>query len=79
MIHFLRDFALPVAIAFIIAAPIGWVVMATWLNGFAYRTNIEWWVIAISGLSVVVIAALTVSYQSLKVATENPVNNLKSE
>jgi len=79
MIHFLRDFALPVAIAFIIAAPIGWFVMRTWLNGFAYRTNLEWWVIAISGLSVVVIAALTVSYQSLKVATENPVNNLKSE
>jgi len=79
MIHFLQDFALPVAIAFIIAAPIGWFVMRTWLNGFAYRTNIEWWVIAISGLSVVVIAALTLSYQSLKVATENPVNNLKSE
>ena len=79
MIHFISDFALPIAIAFIIAAPVGWFVMSTWLNGFAYRTNIEWWVVAISGLSAIVVAVVTVSYQSLKVATENPVTNLKSE
>jgi putative ABC transport system permease protein len=79
VLHFLKDFTLPIAVAFIIAAPVSWYLMTTWLDEFAYRTELEWWMIAISGLSAVVIAAVTVSYQSLKVATENPVNNLKNE
>lgn len=75
----LRDFVLPIAVAFIVAAPVGWYLMRNWLDGFAYRTTIDLWMIVLSGLITVVIALLTVSFQSLKLATENPVNNLKSE
>ena len=75
----LKDFVLLIAIAFIIAAPLGWFIMKGWLNGFAYRTIIDWWIIVLSGASAFLIAVITIGYQSLKVARENPVINLKSE
>jgi len=53
--------------------------MKGWLNGFAYRTSIDWWVIVLSGVSAFLIAFVTIGYQSLKVARQNPVINLKSE
>ena len=75
----LKDFTLPIGIGFLIAAPIGWFIMENWLDEFAYKTTIDWWMIALAGLAAFAIALLTISYQSLKVAGENPVNNLKSE
>ena len=75
----LRDFVLPIAVAFFIATPIGWLIMKNWLDGFAYRTTVDWWIIVFAGLSTFAVALFTISYQSLKVARENPVNNLKSE
>jgi putative ABC transport system permease protein len=75
----LQDFLLLICIAFIIAAPLGWLIMKSWLDGFAYRTVIEWWIIALSGISAFLVAILTIGYQSLKVARQNPVINLKSE
>jgi putative ABC transport system permease protein len=75
----LKDFVLLIAIAFIIAAPLGWLIMKGWLNGFAYRTIIEWWIIVLSGVLAFLIAIITIGYQSLKVARQNPVDSLKSE
>jgi len=75
----LKDFVLLVGIAFVIAAPLGWFIMKNWLDGFAYRTVIEWWIIGLSGVSAFLIAIITIGYQSLKVARQNPVDSLKSE
>ncbi|HMG94432.1 MAG TPA: FtsX-like permease family protein [Chryseolinea sp.] len=75
----LKDFMLLIGIAFIIAAPLGWFIMKGWLNGFAYRTIIDWWIIVLSGVSAFLIAIITVGYQSLRVARQNPVDSLKSE
>ena len=74
-----RDFLKPVAIAILIASPIAWYVMNQWLQNFAYRINIEWWVFAVAGLLAVGIALLTVSFQSVKAALMNPVKSLRSE
>jgi putative ABC transport system permease protein len=75
----LKDFTLLIGIAFLIAAPLGWYVMSTWLEGFAYRISINVWLVLSAGLLSVLTAIATISYQSFKVARENPVNNLKSE
>ena len=75
----LKDFTFLIGIAFIIAAPLGWYVMSAWLDGFAYRTSINGWLIVSSGLLAMLTALFTISYQSFKVARENPVNNLKGE
>ena len=74
-----RDFLKPVSIAILIASPIAWYVMNQWLQNFAYRIAIEWWVFALAGLLAVGIALLTVSFQSVKAALMNPVNSLRSE
>jgi len=73
------DFIKLVVIAIILAAPAGWWAMQRWLQGFAYRQNISWWVIAAAGLLAVVIAFATISFQSIKAALMNPVKSLKSE
>jgi putative ABC transport system permease protein len=74
-----RNFVMLVCISFVIASPVGWYMMSEWLKGYNYKTDITWDVFVIAGLSAVVIALLTVSYQSVKVALENPANNLRSE
>jgi putative ABC transport system permease protein len=79
IILLLMDFTMPILVAFLIAAPIGWAIMNNWLNGFAYRTIIDWSIIVFAGMCAFLISLLTISYQSLKVARENPVNKLKSE
>jgi putative ABC transport system permease protein len=66
-------------IAFIIASPIAWYFMNKWLQGFAYRISIQWWMFAIAGLLVLLIAFLTISYQAIKAAIANPVKNLRTE
>ncbi|MEZ0483000.1 ABC transporter permease [Fibrella aquatica] len=74
-----KDFLKLVIIAIVIASPIAWYAMTQWLADFAYKIDIEWWVFALSGTLAIVIALLTVSFQSLKAALVNPVKSLRSE
>jgi len=73
------DFVIWVAIAFIIATPIAWYAMHKWLENFAYKTDLSWWIFALAGLLALGIALLTVSWQSWKAATRNPVEALRYE
>jgi putative ABC transport system permease protein len=74
-----KDFIQLVLVSFVIAAPLGWYFMNNWLKDFAYRINIHWWVFALTGLLAIIIALLTVSYQSIRAALMNPVKSLRSE
>ncbi|GAB3949019.1 ABC transporter permease [Spirosoma harenae] len=74
-----KDFLKLVILAILIASPITWWAMNNWLQAFAYKINIEWWVFALAGGLVVAIALLTVSFQSIKAALVNPVKSLRSE
>ena len=74
-----KDFLRLVLIAMVLASPIAWWVMTRWLQDFAYRIDIEWWMFAGAGLLAVGIALLTVSFQSIKAALMNPVKSLRSE
>jgi len=74
-----KDFLKLVLIAIVIASPIAWYAMNRWLQDFAYKIDIEWWVFALAGLLAVGIALLTVSFQSMKAALMNPVKSLRSE
>ncbi|RKR85727.1 putative permease [Mucilaginibacter gracilis] len=73
------DFVKLVVVAFIIASPIAWWATSKWLQNFAYHTNINWWIFLMSGMLMVVIALLTLSFQTVKAAIANPVNSLRSE
>jgi putative ABC transport system permease protein len=73
------DFIQWVIIAFIIATPIAWYVMNKWLQSFAFKTEISWWIFALSGIISLGIALLTVSWQSWRAATRNPVEALRYE
>jgi putative ABC transport system permease protein len=74
-----KDFLKPVLIAAIIAFPIAWFAMNKWLQDFAYRVNITWWVFAAAGIVALLIAVLTVSVQAIKAAVANPVKSLRTE
>jgi putative ABC transport system permease protein len=74
-----RDFIICVAIAFLIAMPISWLAMRRWLEGFAYKTGISWWIFVVAGLLAFAITLLTVTYQSYRVAVRNPVEALRYE
>ncbi len=74
-----KDFLILVLIAIIIASPIAWYAMHTWLQDFAYRINIEWWVFVIAGLAAIIIALITVGLQAVKAALANPVESLRTE
>ncbi|MCY7349423.1 MAG: ABC transporter permease [Cytophagaceae bacterium] len=74
-----KDFLKLVFFAFLLASPIAWYFMHQWLQDFAYKIDIEWWVFAVAGLLAVSIALLTVSFQSVKAALTNPVKSLRSE
>ena len=74
-----RDFVKWVAIAFVIAVPIAYYAMNLWLENFAYKTTLSWWIFALAGLLALGIALLTVSFQSWKAATRNPVEALRYE
>jgi putative ABC transport system permease protein len=74
-----KDFVKLVIIAILIATPIAWYTMSQWLQDFAYRIAVQWWVFALAGLLAVGIALLTVSFQSIKAALMNPVKALRSE
>jgi putative ABC transport system permease protein len=74
-----KDFLRLVTIAFLIAIPLTWLVMNKWLDDFAYRINISWWVFVISGIIAIVIAFATISFQAIKAALANPVKSLRTE
>jgi putative ABC transport system permease protein len=74
-----RDFVKWVAIAFVFATPIAWYAMHKWLENFAYKTNLSWWIFALAGLLALGIALLTVSWQSWRAARRNPVEALRYE
>lgn len=74
-----RDFFRWVIIAFVPACLVAWYIMSRWLQSFAYRTELKWWIFALAGLLTVVIAILTVSWQSWRSATGNPVETLRYE
>lgn len=74
-----KDFLLLVIIAFVVAAPVSWFIMHHWLQDFAFRIDISWWVLAIAGLLAFVIAWATISFQAIKAAFANPVKSLRTE
>jgi putative ABC transport system permease protein len=74
-----KDFLKLVLIASIIALPIAWYSMSKWLLDFAFRVSIQWWVFVMAGFIALVIAFVTISFQSIKAATANPVKSLRSE
>ena len=74
-----KDFVKWVVIAFVIATPVAWYVMNKWLENFAYKTTLSWWIFALAGLLALGIALLTVSWQSWRAATRNPVEALRYE
>jgi putative ABC transport system permease protein len=74
-----RGFSKWIAIAFVIACPIAWYAMHKWLENFAYKTELSWWVFTLAGLIAMGIALLTVSFQSWRAATRNPVESLRYE
>jgi putative ABC transport system permease protein len=74
-----KDFALLVVIGFVISVPIAWYVTHQWLQGYAFRTEPEWWLFVLPFAVVLLIALLTVSFQTLKAALANPVTSLRAE
>ncbi|HEY8920413.1 MAG TPA: ABC transporter permease [Chitinophaga sp.] len=74
-----RDFIKLVFIAIVIAIPVAWYIMNSWLQDFAYRTTIQWWVFILAGAIAVVIALCTISFQSVKAALMDPVKSLRTE
>jgi putative ABC transport system permease protein len=74
-----RDFLKWFLLAFIIATPVSWAVMHRWLENFAYKMSLSWWIFALSGLIALLIILITVSWQSWRAATRNPVEALRYE
>ena len=74
-----KDFLKLVILGIVIASPIAYWAMNKWLQDFAYRVEISWWIFALAGIGATVIALLTVSYQSIKAALANPVKSLRTE
>ncbi|HZI54767.1 MAG TPA: FtsX-like permease family protein, partial [Chitinophagaceae bacterium] len=74
-----KDFLGLVGIAALMAFPVAWYAMNTWLKDFAYRTDIQWWVFVVAGAVAALIAFLTVSFQAIKAAVANPVKSLRTE
>lgn len=74
-----KDFVVLVIISCLIATPIAYYFMHSWLQNYEYRTEISWWVFALSGLGALIITLLTVSYQAIKAAMANPVKSLRTE
>jgi putative ABC transport system permease protein len=74
-----RDFMGLVLISVLVASPVAWYFMNSWLRDFAYHIDIEWWIFVAAGLVSLLIAFVTVSAQSVRAATVNPVKSLRSE
>ncbi len=76
---FSKEFIILIAIAFVIATPVAWYYMNQWLQDYAYRINISWWIFIAGGVASILIALITISYQAIKAARANPVKSLRSE
>jgi ABC-type antimicrobial peptide transport system permease subunit len=76
---FSKEFVLLIAIAFAIATPIAWYYMNKWLENYAYRISINWWLFAAGGVASIMIALVTISFQAIKAAIANPVKSLRTE
>ncbi|RPJ77572.1 MAG: FtsX-like permease family protein, partial [Alphaproteobacteria bacterium] len=74
-----KDFVIWVIVAFIVASPVAWYTMNKWLQNFAYKTTLSWWVFAVAGILATSIALVTVGWQSWRAATRNPVESLRYE
>ena len=74
-----KDFLKLVVIAILIATPVAWWAMNKWLQAFVYRVEISWWMFGLAGCIAVIIAMITVSFQAIKAAIENPVKSLRTE
>jgi len=74
-----KNFLKWIIIAFIISVPVAWYAMHKWLESYAYKTEMKWWIFALSGIIVLSISLLTVSWQSWRAATRNPVEALRYE
>lgn len=74
-----KDFLKIVLVAIIIGSPLAFYFINKWLQDFAYRINIKWWVFVLAGFGAILIAFVTVSFQAIKAAIANPVNSLRSE
>jgi putative ABC transport system permease protein len=74
-----KDFLNLIMLAFLIAAPIAWFLMNNWLQDFAYRTDISWWVFVAAVLSTLAITCIAVAFQTIKAAIANPIKSLRTE
>jgi len=74
-----KEFALLLAIAFLIAAPLAWLASSKWLQSYAFRINVGWLYVVLPFLLMIAIAFITVSFQSIKAAIANPVKSLRTE
>jgi len=74
-----RDFVKLVGWSFVIAVPPSWFLMHAWLRGFAYRSDSYWWIFPAAGGAALLIAIVTISFQSMKAALSNPVKTLRTE
>ncbi len=74
-----KDFLKLVIVSIIIAMPLAWFAMKSWLDGFAYRIDINWWIFLLAGFGAIIIALLTVSFQTIKAAVANPIKSLRTE
>ena len=74
-----RNFVVLVAVAFLIATPIAWIVMNNWLESFAHRIRMSLWIFALPGAVVVLIAMFTISFHTIQAARANPAHSLRYE
>jgi putative ABC transport system permease protein len=74
-----KDIVKLVIISAVIATPVAWLAMNQWLQDYAYRINISWWIFLAAGLLAVIIALATISFQAIKSALANPVKSLRAE
>jgi ABC-type antimicrobial peptide transport system permease subunit len=74
-----KDFIRLVFISFFIAMPLAYYFMHNWLQNYEYRTNLSWWIFAVTGLGALLITLITVSFKSIRAAVANPVKSLRSE
>jgi putative ABC transport system permease protein len=74
-----KEFIILIAIAFVVSVPVAWYFINKWLENFAYRINIEWWMFALAGILVIAIALITMSFQAIKAAVANPAKSLRTE
>jgi len=74
-----KDFITLVFVAILVASPIAWMAMRSWLNGFSYRIQVSPWIFVAAGLLAIVVALLTVSYQAVRAANANPVKSLRTQ